>query len=181
MLSDDMRPVENDSTGNNMKWDSLVLDCDLYLKNGNYALLTDTRLKQAQFVELEGKPRIALAYYLMAYYSDLNGFDSMDRMLAARRNRFKDWKSTARIQPGVANKIFSICHGCNITSDELVAFYRKAFVPGVYQCHLFTVDECIELLQAAKNGNIGEINSKISNAESRFVAEYNNSKMEALV
>ena len=180
MLSDDMRPVKNDDTGNNMKWDSLVRDCDLYLKNGNYALLSDSRLRQAQFVELEGKPRIALAYYLMAYYSDLNGFDSIDRMLAARRNRFKDWKSTSRVQTGVINKIFSICHDCQIAGSELQAFYQKAFVPGVFQCHLFTIQECIDLLQEAKTGNIAEINSRISDAEKRFVADYNNSRTKAL-
>ena len=31
MLPENMRPVPGDDAGNNMKWDSLVLDTELYM------------------------------------------------------------------------------------------------------------------------------------------------------
>jgi hypothetical protein len=175
MLSVDM-PVKGDETGNNMKWDSLVLESELYMRTGNYALLRNVRMRQGHFVELEGKGRVALAYYCMAFYADLNGFDSLDRMLNAKQARFHMWKSCAHVDVGIINKIFLICSTCGLSDADLKAVCRRSFVPGSFQCHLFTIDECQEILFLARDGSINEISSQISNAENRFLLQFGPAK-----
>ena len=172
MLEKDLEPIQGDENGNDLKWDSLVLESDLYLKSGNYALLRDVRVRQARFTELEGKPRIAAAYYLMAFYADLNGFSNLDRLLEAKRRNFQDWKFNAQVEVGIVNKISHFCSQCGISDHELRLICKKSFVSGIYQCHLFTVDECIEILMLARTGNVGEINSRIAAAERRFVSQF---------
>lgn len=129
MLSQYMKPIQGDSAGNDLKWDSLVLEAELYLKTGNYALLRDVRHRQARFVELEGNTRIAAAYYLMVFYGDLNGFRNAEEIISANRNGFSGWKSSAMVDPGIINKISAIIHDCAISDSELEEFFRKAFIP----------------------------------------------------
>lgn len=172
MLPENMRPVSGDDVGNNMKWDSLVLDSELYMRTGNYSLLRNVRMQQALFVELEGKLRISLSYYLMAFYSDLNGFDNIERLKAAIADNFSSWKSLARVDAGVVNKIAFLIRKCGLSNSDLKAICRKSFVPASYQCHLFSVDECCEILSLAISGNIEEINSRIKGAENRFVNQF---------
>ena len=50
----DFAPVAGDTAGNNLKWDSMKIEADMYLKTGNYSLLRDVRMRQARFTELEG-------------------------------------------------------------------------------------------------------------------------------
>lgn len=102
----DFAPVAGDTAGNNLKWDSMKIEADMYLKTGNYSLLRDVRMRQARFTELEGNERIAISYYCMAFYADLNGFENLDRLIAARDSSFSDWKCTAHVDVGVVNKIF---------------------------------------------------------------------------
>ena len=172
MLPDYMRPIPGDGTGNDMRWDSLTLEVELYLRTGNYRLLRDARVRQGRFVELEGSLRIAVAYYCMAFYSDLNGFDSIERLLYYQQDNFRGWKSTASVDAGIVNKIFDLCCRCGISEKELLTICRKAFIPGIYQCHLFTVKECRELLLMSRDGRIGDINSRIRQAESRFLSQF---------
>ena len=49
----DFVPVAGDTAGNNLKWDSMKIEADMYLKTGNYSLLRDVRMRQARFTELE--------------------------------------------------------------------------------------------------------------------------------
>lgn len=60
----DFVPVAGDTAGNNLKWDSMKIEADMYLKTGNYSLLRDVRMRQARFTELEGNERIAITYLL---------------------------------------------------------------------------------------------------------------------
>ena len=172
MLSQYMKPIQGDSAGNDIKWDSLVLETDLYLKTGNYALLRDVRHRQARFVELEGNSRIAAAYYLMVFYGDLNGFRNAEEIISANRNGFSGWKSSATVDPGIVNKISTIIHDCAISDTDLEEFFQKSFIPGIYQCHLFTVEECKEILELARAGKIGSINSRIADAEGRLKQQF---------
>ena len=172
MLPENMRPVPGDDAGNNMKWDSLVLDAELYMRTGNYSLLREARMQQGLFVELENKPRIALAYYLMAFYADLNGFDSIEQLKDARIDSFNSWKSYAHVDAGVVNKISILIKSCGFSDAELKAICRKSFVPASYQCHLFSIDECMEILSLAMSGNIEEINSRLKDSECRFVRQF---------
>lgn len=48
----DFTPVAGDTAGNNLKWDSMKIEADMYLKTGNYSLLRDVRMRQARFTEL---------------------------------------------------------------------------------------------------------------------------------
>ena len=105
----DFTPVAGDTAGNNLKWDSMKIEADMYLKTGNYSLLRDVRMRQARFTELEGNERIAISYYCMAFYADLNGFENLDRLIAARDSSFSDWKCTAHVDVGIVNKIFYLC------------------------------------------------------------------------
>ncbi len=129
-------------------------------------------MRQGRFVELEGNLRIAIAYYCMAFYSGLNGFDSIERLLYYQQDNFRGWKSTASVDAGVVNKILGLCYRCDVTEKELLTICRKAFISGIYQCHLFTTKECRELLLMSRDGRIGEINSRISQAESRFLSQF---------
>lgn len=172
MLPETMHPVSGDDAGNNMKWDNLVLDTELYLRTGNYSLLREARMQQGYFVELENKPRIALAYYLMAFYADLNGFDNIEQLKDARISNFSSWKSYAHVDAGVVNKISFLIKECGLNAADIKAMCRKSFVPASYQCHLFTIDECLEILHLAMSGDIGEINSRLKTSESRFVQQF---------
>lgn len=172
MLQDYMRPVPGDDAGNDMRWDGLVLEAELYLRTGNYRLLRDVRVRQARFSELEGNCRIAVAYYCMAFYSGLNGFDSVERLLYHRQAGFRDWKSAASVDAGTVNKIFDLCCRLGIQEKELLSICREVFVSGVYQCHLFTTAECRELLLMARDGMIGEIGARIADAERRFLSQF---------
>lgn len=172
MLSNYMRPIQGDTAGNDIKWDSLVLEAELYLKTGNYALLRDVRYRQARFIELEGNARVAAAYYLMVFYGDLNGFHNAEELISANRHGFSDWKSAATVDPGIVNKISSIIHDCSITDPELEEFFRKSFIPGIYQCHLFSIEECKEILALARAGKISSINSRIADAEGRLKLQF---------
>lgn len=67
----------------------MKIEADMYLKTGNYSLLRDVRMRQARFTELEGNERIAISYYCMAFYADLNGFENLDRLIAARDSSFQ--------------------------------------------------------------------------------------------
>ncbi len=162
-------PIVGDTTGNNMKWDSMKIEADMYMKTGNYFLLRDVRIRQARFSELENKYRIAISYYCMAFYADLNGFENLERLLEARKSCYYGWKCAAFVDVGVINKIFSLCSQCGISDDELLnTFCRTAFQPKTYQYHIFTIKECRKILMLAKYGNIGEINALIRLAEARF-------------
>lgn len=172
MLPDYMRPIPGDGTGNDMRWDSLTLEVELYLRTGNYRLLRDAHVRQGRFVELEGNLRIAVSYYCMAFYSDLNGFDSIERLLYYQQDNFRSWKSTASVDAGVVNKIFNLCSRCDVSEKELLTICRKTFISGIYQCHLFTTKECRELLLMARDGNIEEISSRISQAENQFLLQF---------
>lgn len=172
MLSHYMRPIQSDTIRNNVKWDSLVLESELYLKTGNYALLRDVRYRQARFVELMGNFKIAVTYYLMVFYGDLNGFHNVREIISVNQCNFSDWKSAATVEPGIVNKISSIIHNCSITDSELEKLFRKTFIPGIYQCHLFSIDECKEILSLARAGKISSINSKIADAESRLKLQF---------
>ena len=150
----------------------MKIEADMYLKTGNYSLLRDVRMRQARFTELEGNERIAISYYCMAFYADLNGFENLDRLIAARDSSFSDWKCTAHVDVGVVNKIFYLCSRCSVSESELLnVFCRSAFKPHTYQYHIFTIKECQELLLLAKNGQIGEINNRIQHATARFLAD----------
>ena len=172
MLSENMRPVVGDDAGNNMKWDNLVLDADLYTRTGNYSLLRNVRMQQGLFVELEKKPRVALPYYLMAFYSDLNGFDNVDRLKEAHADNFSSWRSCARVDAGVVNKISSLRSQCGLSDNDFRLMCRKAFSPASYQCHLFTIDECLEMLSLSLDGRIAEINSRLLESERRFIDRF---------
>lgn len=133
----DFAPVAGDTAGNNLKWDSMKIEADMYLKTGNYSLLRDVRMRQARFTELEGNERIAISYYCMAFYADLNGFENLDRLIAARDSSFSDWKCTAHVDVGVVNKIFYLCSRCSVSESELLnVFCRSAFKPHTYQYHI---------------------------------------------
>ena len=160
----DFTPVAGDTAGNNLKWDSMKIEADMYLKTGNYSLLRDVRMRQARFTELEGNERIAISYYCMAFYADL--------LIAARDSSFSDWKCTAHVDVGIVNKIFYLCSRCSVSESELLnVFCRSALKPLTYQYHIFTIKECQELLLLAKNGQIGEINNRIQHATARFLAD----------
>lgn len=168
----DFTPVAGDTAGNNLKWDSMKIEADMYLKTGNYSLLRDVRMRQARFTELEGNERIAISYYCMAFYADLNGFENLDRLIAARDSSFSDWKCAAHVDVGIVNKIFYLCSRCSVSESELLnVFCRSAFKPHTYQYHIFTIKECQELLLLAKNGQIGEINNRMQHATARFLAD----------
>lgn len=168
-------PVTGDSTGNDMKWDSMRLEARLYQRSGNYALLRDVRYRQARFCELEGKDRCALAYYCMVFYSDLNGFSSADRVDLARRD--PEWRSSARVDAGLVNRIFRLCSRAGISDHELLeTFCVKSFVPAAYRCHLFSIRECCEILMEARDGKAGGISGRIRGAESRFKAYFSGSE-----
>lgn len=168
----DFTPVAGDTAGNNLKWDSMKIEAGMYLKTGNYSLLRDVRMRQARFTELEGNERIAISYYCMAFYADLNGFENLDRLIAARDSSFSNWKCTAHVDVGVVNKIFYLCSRCSVSESELLnTFCRSAFKSHTYQYHIFTIKECQELLLLAKNGHIGEINNRIQHATARFLAD----------
>lgn len=169
---ENLSPIPGDTTGNNMKWDSMKIEADMYLRTGNYSLLRDVRIRQARFTESEGNKRIAISYYCMAFYADLNGFENLDRLLEAKSSGFDNWKCAATVDVGVVNKIFSLCSQCNVPEDELLnVFCRNAFQPKSYQYHIFTITECKEILLLAKCGNIGEVNARIRLAEARFRSE----------
>ena len=127
MLPDYMRPVPGDGTGNDMRWDSLTLEGELYVRTGNYRLLRDARVRQGRFVELEGNPRIAVAYYCMAFYSDLNGFDSIERLLYYQQDNFRSWRSSASVDAGIVNKIFDLCCRCGISEKELPHIFHRFY------------------------------------------------------
>lgn len=168
----DYAPIAGDTAGNNLKWDSMKIEADMYLKTGNYALLRDVRMRQARFTELTGNERIAISYYCMAFYADLNGFDNLDQLISAHASGYSGWTCTAHIDVGVVNKIFFLCSRCSVSEPELLnVFCRSAFKPKTYQYHIFTVKECQELLSLAKNGHIREINSRIQLATARFLAD----------
>lgn len=169
---DNFSPIPGDITGNNMKWDSMKIEADMYLHTGNYTLLRDVRMRQAQFTELEGNERIAISYYCMVFYADLNGFENLNRLLEAKNSGFSNWRCTASVDVGVVNKIFYLCSQCGVSDDELLkVFCLNAFQPKSYQYHIFTINECREMLLLAKCGNIGEINTRIKHAEARFRSE----------
>lgn len=168
----DFLPLLGDYAGNNIKWDSMKLEADMYLRTGNYALLRDVRMRQALFTESEGELRIALSYYCMVFYTDLNGFSNMDHLKEARLFNFRDWNCTAKVDVGIVNKIFFLCSQLSIADDELLSvFCYKAFKPKSYLYHIFTVKECTDILLLSKQGNIGRINLMIQFAESRLRSE----------
>ena len=149
-----------------------MLETELYLKTGNYALLCDVRYRQAKFAELKGNSRIAVAYYLMVFYGNLNGFRNAEELIFANRNRFSGWKSTATVDLGIVNKISSIIQNYSISDTDLEEFFQKSFIPGIYLCHLFTIEECKEILELARAGKISSINSKIADAEDRLKLQF---------
>jgi hypothetical protein len=166
-------PVAGDFAGNDLKWAYLQAEVELYLRTGNYALLRDVRLRQAKFCEAEGEKRIALSYYCYVYYGDLNGFRSMDELLSKRYDDLTLWKSTARVDVGIVNKIFALCAECEIDTDELLyTFCQQTFIPRMYGCHLFTIQECRDILLLARDGKIGLIDDRISHAEACFRSQF---------
>lgn len=169
MLPENLRPVPGDDMGNNIKWDALVADSELYIRTGNYSALRDVRMMQGRFVELDGKPEYALLYYCMVFYADLNGFSSTRQFLRCKDSGFIGWKSFCRIDPGIINKIFHIVNRLDLPDSALTATCDRAFTPALYCCHLFTIKECKEILILARDGNIGKINSMISAAERNLI------------
>lgn len=168
-----LSPISDDTTENiKLKWDLMKIKADMYLKTGNYSLLRDVRIHQAQFAELTGNERIAISYYCMAFYANLNGFNNLNQLISAHASNYFGWTCTAHIDIGVVNKIFYLCSKCSISESELLnVFCRFAFKPKTYQYHIFTVKECQELLLLAKNGQIGKINSQIQLATARFLKD----------
>ena len=126
----DFTPVAGDTAGNNLKWDSMTIEADMYLKTGNYSLLRDVRMRQARFTELEGNERIAISYYCMAFYADLNGFENLDRLIAARDSSFSDWKCTAHVDVGIFKT--AIRNTDCMSDDFLLAFLTDVLV--ILQC-----------------------------------------------
>lgn len=172
MLPKEIRRVPGDDTGNNMKWDRLVLESELYTRTGNYSLLWNVRMQQGHFMEIADNPRDALAYYLMAFYSSLNGFDNIKHLKEAQIDNFSSWKSCAHVDVRIVNKISFLIEKCGLSSEEFRIFCKRTFVPASYQCHLFSIGECIEILSFAISGNVAEINSMIENSERRFISQF---------
>lgn len=164
-------PVSGDLAGNDLKWESMKLEMRLYRRTGNYALAGDVSRRQARFCEMEGNERIAIAYYCTAFYADLNGFRTSGEVQDARRD--PAWRSSARVDVGIVNRIFLLCSRCGVSDDELrTVFCKKAFTPAAYFCHLFTATECADILFMARDGRIQEIRDRIRAAEARFLEAF---------
>lgn len=154
------------------EWESLKIEVDLYFRSGSYTLLRDARIRQAELIESDGELRIALAYYCMAFYIDLNGFENRHRLLYEKRSNFRNWTCTARIDLELTEKIFSLASQCGISEKELLdVFCSSAFRSKSFLYHIFTVNECKEILMLAKEKNISKIHSYIESAKARFLSE----------
>lgn len=51
----DFTPVAGDTAGNNLKWDSMKIEADMYLKTGNYSLLRDVHMLSGSLYGAGGK------------------------------------------------------------------------------------------------------------------------------
>ena len=165
-------PVSGDDAGNDLRWDNLVLLSELYLRNGNYEQLAVIREMQGDFCSKDGNYKAALPYYIMSFYCSLNGFTSIDSFISHRNTQFRNWKPSCEVSFRIINKIFSFLKVSGLGTTALDDLAHKAFVPGIFPMHLFSIDDSYKILRLAGQGDIQTINDMITKARDNLISEY---------
>lgn len=161
-----------------------------HISNLNFGLFRNTRLSMYEFLMEENRYRDAFSCLCEVLYSDFSGLGNGDSLFFsedAKSHRFALGlklescfpyeKSIVRIAPGIKENLVDLQKKLGLDNATLKNAVRTEFEGYSFlPYHIFTVDECVEIVMGELNNQTEQVERIYQIAESRMREEYNSIK-----
>lgn len=161
-----------------------------HISNLDFGLYRNTRLSMYDFLMEENRYKDAFSCLCEVLYSDFSGLCNSERLFFsedAKSHRFALGlklescfpyeKSIVRIAPGIKENLVDLQKKLGLDNATLKNAIRTEFEGYSFlPYHVFTVDECIEIVMGELNNQTEQVERIYQIAESRMREEYNSIK-----
>ena len=160
-----------------------------HINNLDFGLYRNTRLSMYDFLMEENRYKDAFSYLCEVLYSDFSGLSNGERLFFSDDTRsyrfslglklkscFPYEKSFVKIAPGIKRYLIDLQGKLGLDNDALKNAVRAEFEKCSLPYHIFTVDECVEIVMGELNNQTEQVERIYQIAESRMREEYNSIK-----
>lgn len=160
-----------------------------HISNLDFGLYRNTRLSMYEFLMEEKRYRDAFSCLCEVLYSDFSGLGNGDSLFFsddAKSHRFSLGlklescfpyeKSIVRIAPGIKENLVDLQKKLGLDNTTLENAVRTEFEGCSLPYHVFTVDECVEIVMSELNNQTEQVERIYQIAEARMKKEYDSLK-----
>lgn len=164
-----------------ISWHKLNEKCSIHFKSHDFGLYCNTRYTMAMQLIDEQKLEKALCFLFEVCYYDLSGINSniqlehLSQHIENSMKYFLPYENTSfEVNTYIINQIKEISEQLDLSIEELKFIYNEALENINPLFHVFTKDECLEIiLNKIANKNITKVKQIYRNAKSRLKQQYN--------
>ncbi|KUK15031.1 MAG: hypothetical protein XD53_1546 [Petrotoga mobilis] len=142
-----------------------------HFASGNFGLYRNCRHHMYNFLMEEKRVKDALGMLSEVVYYDLSGlgnnYDPQYLNIYAK-NSFPYQDSTVRMAPGITNAVIHCQKELNLSDDELKALMLDRINRLSAPFHLFTPEECVDIVLMESRGDIDGLTKIYAKAKRRF-------------
>lgn len=164
-----------------ISWRKLNDECSTHFKSHNFGLYRNTRYTMAMQLIDEQKLEKALCFLFEVCYWDLSSINNniqlehLSEHIENSMKYFFPYENTSlEVNTYIINQIKEISEQLDLSIEELKFIYNEALENINPLFHVFTKDECLEIiLNKITNKNITKAKQIYRNAKSRLKQQYN--------
>lgn len=170
-------------------WEEFSRQSLEHKSNLDFGLYRNTRLSMYSFLMEENRYKDAFSCLCEVLYSDLSGLGNSERLFFSDDSKshrfslglklkscFPYENSFVRIASGIKEHLADLQGKLGLDNTALKNALRAEFEKCSLPYHIFTVDECVEIVMGELNNQIEHVGKIYQTAEARTRKEYNSIK-----
>lgn len=160
-----------------------------HISNLDFGLYRNTRLSMYDFLMEENRYKDAFSCLCEVIYSDFSGLGNSERLLFSNDTKsyrfslglklescFPYEKSLVKMVPGIKEHLVDLQEKLGLDNDALENAICTEFEKCSLPYHVFTVNECVEIVMGELDNQIKQVERIYQIAEARMKEEYNRIK-----
>lgn len=156
----------------NLLYQKYSFENEEYMKKGEWGRYAMNLYHMSEILRKEGKLSDQLNLLIISAYYDLSGIDNDESYFLGKQYGFDKYKPLVFIPPAIIRNTLSVLEKLNMSIADYEKHFKETVKPSMVRDHIFTVDECSEIMGLYLSGENAQADANIKKGVNKFIKNH---------